>query len=267
MNVWKKNRVKSGIPVVEICNRLNIPEEKYLEIEEGLRSMPKSIINKFLDLVNNKNEIKGELSIKMFEMNEWYKNTDLKQKRLEFGYKTQGELANALGVHNSHISRFEIDPMSTSENFRLKAYNFFQNELNKKVKPITSVRKTYKINTPELNVADIEKQLGLTPVQMIKILRVHPSTYYAWKQGRNGISEKYKNKLTQMLNNKQEKIVDDIVETTPIEIEEETKVVLTKKGEEATKEVNKDWVIEELHRRIQKLEKTIKCYEKLIERL
>jgi predicted transcriptional regulator len=250
MNVWKKNRVKSGIPVVEICNRLNIPEEKYLEIEEGLRSMPKSIINKFLDLVNNKNEIKGELSIKMFEMNEWYKNTDLKQKRLEFGYKTQGELANELGVHNSHISRFESDPMRISEKFRLKAYNFFQDELNKKVKPnIKSVTKTYKRNTPELNVADIEKQLGLTSVQMIKILRVHPSTYYAWKQGRNGISEKYKNKLIQMLNNKQEKIVDDIVETTPIE------------------EVNKDWVIEDLHRKIQKLEKTIKCYEKLIERL
>lgn len=60
-NIWKKKREKTGISAYEMAKALrkeepNLTFDKYVQIEEGKRDMPKSLIEKFMTTINSSKE-------------------------------------------------------------------------------------------------------------------------------------------------------------------------------------------------------------------
>lgn len=253
MNIYKKNRIKLQIPTIEMANMLEIPEEKYLEIESGDRPMPKGLISKFMTAVYKKTETKGDFNIKMLDINLWFKQSDLKQLRCDFGYDTQKELAKELDIHHSTISRIENKDLEhVSNELKLKIYNFFTNELNKKINKSTTEKlitknenerkikyipdkndEILKFNKDgKLDYQYILDTLEMTPREIaMKITGRGPSLWYNWVIGRNNPSMKSINKIKELLANKlgdkneeiQEKTLFNTDITTSSEISKEQK--------------------------------------------
>ena len=129
MNIWKRLRRNIDIPTNEIANLLHIPEEKYIEVENEVREMPKNLIDKFMKIYHERKEIKGETQIKMFEVNQFLKTMDIIQLKKEFNYNTNKELADAIGIGASQLYKLN-DVDNLSDNTKFKVYNFFNNPLN-----------------------------------------------------------------------------------------------------------------------------------------
>lgn len=228
MNIWKRNRQKLNIPTIEVAKILEIPEEKYLEIERGERPMPRLLIDKFMNLVNKKSETKGDFMIKMLDINLWFKQSDLKQLRVDFGYKTQLELANVLCINNGTVSKIENKILdSVSNKLKLKIYNFFTDELNKKInksKIKTTTEKIINKNennrksryVPDLNddilkftkdgkidYQYIKDVLEMTSTEISTALGSNTSSLWAnWVIGRNNPSKENVNKLRELVREK-----------------------------------------------------------------
>ena len=131
MSFWdKKNRNKKTN--YDISKETGIPEEKVKEIMKGEREVPTDrvdTLNKALETSN-----KAERSIRILNAKGWLKKTDLSRLRLSWGYISQKEVAEAIGMAQSSYSLIESKKYDIlSNNSLLKVYDFFNDELNKKV--------------------------------------------------------------------------------------------------------------------------------------
>ena len=141
-NIWKKlNKLNKSN--YEIAKETNIPEEKVEEIMKGERQVPSNMIDDFRKALATNNRV--EKSLKLSQVKEWYKTTDLKQRREDLGYKSQASLSRAMNVSPSTISRIESKSEENrkyfNEDMLVKYYDFMTNDLNKVIYSNKKIKK------------------------------------------------------------------------------------------------------------------------------
>jgi DNA-binding Xre family transcriptional regulator len=132
MNIWNKKYNKTNKSVYEISKELNIPEEKIKEVIRGERQVPANDV----DRVNGA-FVSNSIGITSFEramMEQFFFDNDIQDLKKKFGYKTLRELSSAMGIGVATMYYFRGDKIKAiSDKLLKKAYDFFQNDWNKKV--------------------------------------------------------------------------------------------------------------------------------------
>ena len=320
MSIWQKMRYKMGLSASDMANKLNIDEEKYLEIERGQRSLPKEHVNKFLEIKNEQEMNEKEMEIFMIEVNNWLKNVNWSEIEREFGFKSHNDARKAIGIAFSTYALVRTDFEQVADKTRRKVYRFYHDELNKNVKG--TKHKASKMVSPKLKLTGEDYQLvdeidtkefpnvkvnkdgsldinyilttlDMTQIELSNALGVHSSCISKWKIQKqlprlgtlrrlNDILKSHQNfeyrlerptEIVEEVVNIEE--TNDVEETCPdIEIvvpncpEIETDVETTENSFQIDESISfdDDYVVQ-LESRVKALERTIACYEKLIERL
>ena len=309
MTIWQKMRYKMGLSANDMANKLNIDENKYLEIERGERELPKEHINKFLGIRNEQNMNEKEIEIYMVEVNKWLKEVNWVELEKEFGFASHNEARKAIGIAFSTYGLLRTDYEQVADKTRRKVYRFYHDELNKNIsnkelikkRPQRNNSEDYRVvseidtnefpyvkltNDGKIDVDAILDIVGGTQLTLASTLGIHGSCISKWKiqkqLPRYGVLVKLNNVLKQYATETDvEEVVpkiDECVLNCPeeeydveVEIFEETveDVVEETEKEKTTTEtlqISNDYVVQ-LESRVRALEKTIACYEKLIERL
>lgn len=126
MSIFKK-KIKNTF---DVAREVGVDESKIKELKEGDRHITGETMDKVLQSIN-KSQI--ERDVEKLNIFEWYKNTDLKALRKEFGYKNANEVAVALGIYNSSVSRVENKKYNNVNKAIIKLYDFYHDDFNKKV--------------------------------------------------------------------------------------------------------------------------------------
>ena len=133
MNFWSK-RIKNN---KNIADALEVDEDKIKALKDNRLEIKGETLNKTLKVIEAE---KINKAIKENEIWKWVQDTNFKEKREEFGYKTQKEVAKKVKCDSSIICNLE----NHKEQFKrvspklIDVYNFYTNDFNKKYK------KTYK---------------------------------------------------------------------------------------------------------------------------
>ena len=127
MSIFKR-KIKNTF---DVARDMGVDEEKIKELKEGERQVEGATMDKVLQSVN-KSQV--ERDIEKLNIFEWYKNTDLKALRKEFGYKNATTLAEVLKVEKSAISRAENKKYNKINKTIIKLYDFYHNDFNKNIK-------------------------------------------------------------------------------------------------------------------------------------
>ncbi|MBO7615080.1 MAG: hypothetical protein J6T15_05230 [Bacilli bacterium] len=139
---WSKmnRKSKDKKDSYEISKKTNIPEEKVDEILNGDRELPSDKVDVFVKTL--KENTKLERQVEVERAKKWILETDLKAVRESYNFKSQRELCGYVKLDNATINRIENKHLEQVTGTPLiKYYDFFHNELNKKV---DSKRKEYK---------------------------------------------------------------------------------------------------------------------------
>lgn len=126
MSIFKK-KIKNTF---DVAREVGVDESKIKELKEGDRHITGETMDKVLQSIN-KSQV--ERDVEKFNIFEWYKNTDLKALRKEFGYKNATEVAEAIGIYNSSVSRVENKKYNNVNKAIIKLYDFYHDDFNKKV--------------------------------------------------------------------------------------------------------------------------------------
>lgn len=126
MSIFKR-KIKNTF---DVAREVGVDESKIKELKEGDRHITGETMEKVLQSIN-KSQV--ERDVEKFNIFEWYKNTDLKALRKEFGYKNAKEVAEALGIYNSSVSRIENKKYNNVNKAIIKLYDFYHDDFNKKV--------------------------------------------------------------------------------------------------------------------------------------
>lgn len=310
MTIWQKMRYKMGLSANDMANKLNIDENKYLEIERGERELPKEHINKFLGIRNEQNMNEKEMEIYMVEVNKWLKEVNWVELEKEFGFASHNDARKAIGIAFSTYALIRTDYEQVADKTRRKVYRFYHDELNKNINTRTPIKKrpiqhnngddyrvVSEIDTEKfpyvkltedgkIDVDTILEIIGGTQLTLASMLGIHGSCISKWKVQKQLPRLGVLNKLNDLLKRYATEIdVEDVVPTVECVVpncpEEENDVevemveeIIEDVVEETEKEktttetlqISNDYVVQ-LESRIKALEKTIACYEKLIERL
>ena len=127
MSIFKR-KIKNTF---DVARDMGVDEEKIKELKEGERQVEGVTMDKVLQAVN-KSQV--ERDIEKLNIFEWYKNTDLKALRKEFGYENAVALAEVLKIENSGISRAENKKYDRVNKTIIKLYDFYHNDFNKNIK-------------------------------------------------------------------------------------------------------------------------------------
>lgn len=126
MSIFKR-KIKNTF---DVAREVGVDESKIKELKEGDRHITGETMEKVLQSIN-KSQV--ERDVEKFNIFEWYKNTDLKVLRKEFGYKNAKEVAETLGIYNSSVSRVENKKYNNVNKAIIKLYDFYHDDFNKKV--------------------------------------------------------------------------------------------------------------------------------------
>lgn len=169
MSFWSK-RIKNK---KELADALNVDESKIDALVNNELEIGGDTMNKVLKTIE---EEKINKAIRKSDIWRWIQETDFRQKRLEFGYKTIKEVANIIGVSDSTISRLEVNksvyPKLTPT--LKKVYEFYTNDFNKNTtnKENKDIWKWYK----STNIKELRLQKGIkTAFDFANIIKVCPS--------------------------------------------------------------------------------------------
>lgn len=202
MNIWNKKYNKTNKSVYEISKELNIPEEKIKEVIRGERQVPTNDV----DRVNGA-FISNSIGITSFEramMEQFFFDNDIQDLKKKFGYKSLRELSGAIGIGIATMYYFRGDKIKAiSDKLLKKAYDFFQNDWNKKVNSKQKVKKEcgkvwyYQMPFEDLpkevvkwyNTVDLKDLLykeGIKATELMKKIgfgETYSSIYYKYAKG------------------------------------------------------------------------------------
>lgn len=298
MSIFKR-KIKNTF---DVARDMGVDEEKIKELKEGERQVEGVTMDKVLQSVN-KSQV--ERDIEKLNIFEWYKNTDLKALRKEFGYKNAVAVAEVLKIENSSICRAENKKYDKINKTIIKLYDFYHNDFNRNIKEgeqIESNEKSSIVKDKEekekiyqwylgidmkelrdnLSQQEISKKIGMGQSSWCQLER-HLVTRYCENMGKiynyfleaepqNSLnSEELKTDEkdiiaeSQNMNNSENSMFDGVVET-------ENFTTCDCSSEKDLTELSK-YVgelknrIEEQNKEIDRLTRQVYCYEKLIERL
>ena len=293
MNIFKR-KIKNTF---DVARDMGVDEEKIRELKEGERQVEGATMDKVLQSVN-KSQV--ERDIEKLNIFEWYKNTDLKALRKEFGYKNATTLAEVLKVEKSAISRAENKKYNKINKTIIKLYDFYHNDFNKNIKEgeqMESNEKSSIVKDKEEKKkiyqwyldTDIEKLrgnlsqkaisnlIGMAQSNWCKLER-HLVTRYCENMGKiynyfhgaesqNSLNseelkagEKDVVAESKNMNNSEDSIFNEVVETDNF-----TTYDCNDKNSKHVDELEK--YIKKQREEIDRLTRQVHCYEKLIDRL
>lgn len=164
-------RRKSGYTRSQMANELNIPYNKYVEIERGDRQMPSRLIDKFNEVINRGKHInKLESLNKEQEVNRWIDEMRqltsdsktsyaLKDVMKDFNINSYKELCELLDIDCGTVHNI-LAGRAKSKDICNRLYDFFHDELNKqpiaKTKPITKTKLTREKNISPARQIELE---------------------------------------------------------------------------------------------------------------
>lgn len=298
MSIFKR-KIKNTF---DVARDMGVDEEKIKELKEGERQVEGATMDKVLQSVN-KSQV--ERDIEKLNIFEWYKNTDLKALRQEFGYKNAIALAKVLKIENSGISRAENKKYDKINKTIIKLYDFYHNDFNKNIKEEEQIESSEKSSIAKdkeekskiyqwyldtnieelrgnLSQKEISKKIGMGQSSWCQLER-HLVTrycenmekiynYFHGAEPQNSLdSEEFKTDKkdiiaeSQNINNSEDSILDGFVETGNF-------TTCDCRDEKDLTELSK--YVDELKNRIteqnkeiDRLTRQVHCYEKLIERL
>lgn len=297
MSIFKR-KIKNTF---DVARDMGVDEEKIKELKEGERQVEGATMDKVLQSVN-KSQV--ERDIEKLNIFEWYKNTDLKALRQEFGYKNAVALAKVLKIENSGISRAENKKYDKINKTIIKLYDFYHNDFNKNIKEEEQIdnnetssivkdkeekNKIYQwylgIDMKELrgnlSQQEISKKIGMGQSSWCQLER-HLVTKYCENMGKiynyfHGVepqnslnSEELKTDEkdiiaeSQNTNNSESSIFDGFVETENFTTDCGNRQDLTELSKYVEELMNR---VAEQNKEIDRLTRQVHCYEKLIERL
>ena len=293
MSIFKR-KIKNTF---DVARDMGVDEKKIKELKEGERQVEGLTMDKVLQSVN-KSQV--ERDIEKLNIFEWYKNTDLKALRKEFGYKNATTLAEVLKVEKSAISRAENKKYNKINKTIIKLYDFYHNDFNKNIKEgeqMESNEKSSIVKDKEEKKkiyqwyldTDIEKLrgnlsqkaisnlIGMAQSNWCKLER-HLVTRYCENMGKiynyfhgaesqNSLNseelkagEKDIVAESKNMNNSEDSIFNEVVET-----ENFTTYDCNDKNSKHVDELEK--YIKKQREEIDRLTRQVHCYEKLIDRL
>lgn len=130
-NFYEKKNKKSAFSIKELASLLNVSEEKIKELENGERNISGDTLEEYLKFANMS---VNEKKIKRLELLNWFKGIDIKRIREEFGFKSQKDFANEVGLVQSVISCIESGTCENPTFLTLYKLNkFLTNDFNKKI--------------------------------------------------------------------------------------------------------------------------------------
>lgn len=131
MNFYEKKNKKSAFSIKELASLLNVSEEKIKELENEERNIGGDTLEEYLKFANMS---VTEKKIKRLELLNWFKGIDIKRIREEFGFKSQKDFANEVGLVQSVISCIESGTCENPTFLTLYKLNkFLTNDFNKKI--------------------------------------------------------------------------------------------------------------------------------------
>lgn len=293
MNIFKR-KIKNTF---DVARDMGVDEEKIKELKEGERQVEGATMDKVLQSVN-KSQV--ERDIEKLNIFEWYKNTDLKALRKEFGYKNATTLAEVLKVEKSAISRAENKKYNKINKTIIKLYDFYHNDFNKNIKEEEQIENNEKSSIVKdkeekkkiyqwyldtdieklrgnLSQKAISNLIGMAQSNWCKLER-HLVTRYCENMGKiynyfhgaesqNSLNseelkagEKDVVAESKNMNNSEDSIFNEVVET-----ENFTTYDCNDKNSKHVDELEK--YIKKQREEIDRLTRQVHCYEKLIDRL
>ena len=293
MSIFKR-KIKNTF---DVARDMGVDEEKIKELKEGERQVEGLTMDKVLQSVN-KSQV--ERDIEKLNIFEWYKNTDLKALRKEFGYKNAATLAEVLKIEQSAISRAENKKYNKINKNIIKLYDFYHNDFNKNIKEEEQIENNEKSSIVKdkeekkkiyqwyldtdieklrgnLSQKAISNLIGMAQSNWCKLER-HLVTRYCENMGKiynyfhgtefqNSLnSEELKTGErdivveSQNMNNSEDSIFNGVVET-----ENFTTYDCNDKNSKHVDELEK--YIKKQREEIDRLTRQVHCYEKLIDRL
>ena len=293
MNIFKR-KIKNTF---DVARDMGVDEEKIKELKEGERQVEGATMDKVLQSVN-KSQV--ERDIEKLNIFEWYKNTDLKALRKEFGYKNATTFAEVLKVEKSAISRAENKKYNKINKTIIKLYDFYHNDFNKNIKEEEQIENNEKSSIVKdkeekkkiyqwyldtdieklrgnLSQKAISNLIGMAQSNWCKLER-HLVTRYCENMGKiynyfhgaesqNSLNseelkagEKDIVAESKNMNNSEDSIFNEVVET-----ENFTTYDCNDKNSKHVDELEK--YIKKQREEIDRLTRQVHCYEKLIDRL
>lgn len=249
---WDKRIKNSNV----IATRLGVDKDKIEELKNGEREIKGETMDRVLNVIN---ETKAEKNLRKLEILQWYRDTDLKKLREDFGYQSQKELAKVLGCDTSTLCRFEnkASRIKGATNKLEQLYYFYKDDFNRKAN-----RDMLVVKEDEENHTNKEKDL---------IFEWYNNTDIKSLRGKRTLSEKAKeiglpaSTLNDIEKKRAKNLTKNIVKVYDFYNKES--IIEEPPTIENEVNVNKDTYILDLEDKIKKLERQIYLYEKLIERL
>lgn len=157
-----KRKIKNTF---DIARDIGVDEKKVKELVNGEREIRGETMDKVLKSINKS---KVERDLEKLNIFEWYKNTDLKKLREDFGYKKQVHLARALKIDNGELNRFENKRFDKVNNMIIRMYDFYHNDFNRNVeknnfgKPIEIITSSKDETLDKLKAYEESKKNNIT---------------------------------------------------------------------------------------------------------
>lgn len=129
-NFWKK-KIKSTKKIADITG---IDEEKIKELKNGEREIKGETMDKVLNAINQENKKTTiETLTEQEEIMTWIRKADFNKLMREFGFVSQKDLANAIGVSQGSYSMISRGKFKAYSLLLKKIYDFFHDDFNKTV--------------------------------------------------------------------------------------------------------------------------------------
>jgi transcriptional regulator with XRE-family HTH domain len=235
MGFWNK-RIKD---TKAIAKDIGVEETKIKELKQGKREIGGNTMGKVLTSIEKTKESKLQKKIRQEEILDWYKRTDLAQLRQQFGFKKQKQLAKEIGMSPSTLCQLELKTKTSYSKSMEMLYDFYKDDFNKNIKEEDEQKETVEqeklAEKEETKEEEIKIEEKGTPVEEEK-------------------EEKVGEKETRKDSSKEKEEEFNPKDLSEEDCEDISILVLT-------------LTIERQNKEIEKLERQIKLYEKLIEKL
>lgn len=284
MSIFKKKITNT----FDIARELGVEESKIKELKNGERQIGGGTMDKVLSSLNKS---QTERDIEKLNIYEWYKSTDLKKLREDFGYVSGKQLALKVGVQPSELCRFENKQYNKINKTIIKMYDFFKDDFNKKIEKEESNSNENKELTEKdkilewyknadlkelrkgIKQKDIAKEIGMSTPSLC-FLEKHNAVTYSTNMAK--LYNYYNNKpnkereIENSFVNKEVKAdegstFDEVIETENLGAHSYTDEKDITKLYKYIEELRTN--IEKQNKEIDRLTRQVHCYEKLIERL